>query len=95
MKKFAFLPIAALVFASACDARKDQKQQPVEPSIPSFSADLAGENGTLVTGRPAVCVAYDNEIVRTKAQLERNPSDADLQAEVTMLEQIITDSCSN
>ncbi len=88
MKKFAFLPIAALVFASACDARKDQQQQIIEPSIPAFSADIAGENGSVAdTGESTVCFAYKADLAAAKTA-----NDADKIATFTA---IIEDACTN
>jgi hypothetical protein len=86
MKKFAFLPIVALVFASACDARQDQRQQIIEPSIPSFSADLAGESGSVDTGESTVCTAYKADLDAAKAA-----NDAEKVATFTA---IIEDACT-
>ncbi len=87
MKKLAFLPIAAFVFASACDARQDPQQQPVEPNIPSFSADLAGESGTVDSGESTVCSAYKTDLAAAKAA-----NDA---GKVATFEAIIEDACTN
>ncbi len=86
MKKFALLPIVALVFASACDARQDQQKQLVEPSIPSFSADLAGESGSVDTGESTVCTAYKADLDAAKAA-----NDAEKVATFTA---IIEDACT-
>ncbi len=87
MKKFAFLPIVALVFASACDARQDQRQQIIEPSIPSFSADLAGESGSVDTGESTVCFAYKADLAAAQTA-----GDAD---KIATFSAIIEDACTN
>ena len=86
MKKFAFLPLAAIILASACDARQDSKQQPIEPSIPSFSADIGGESGTVDTGESTVCTTYKADLAAAKSA-----NDAE---KVVTFQAIVDDACT-
>ena len=86
MKKFAFVPLFAIALVAGCQDQKAAKELPVEPSIPSFSADLAGESGLVSSEESTVCSAY-------KADLEaaKTANDADKVATFTA---IIEDACT-
>ena len=87
MKKFAFVPLFAIALVAGCQDQKVAKETPVEPNIPAFSADLAGESGFIDTGESTVCVAYKADLAAAQAA-----NDA---GKVATFTAIIEDACTN
>ena len=87
MKKFALVPLFAIALVAGCQDQKVVKELPVEPSIPSFSADLAGESGFIASDESTVCVAYKADLEAAKAANEAD--------KVATFTAIIEDACTN
>ena len=92
MKKFAFLPIAALVFAAACDS--PNKLSPMEAEEVSIPASLsASASVSSIEGPSTLCVAYGTRLDEIKAQLAATPDDEDLKMGAASFQSFIDAEC--
>ena len=92
MKRFALLPLAALLALAGCQDQKqaDQLQAEAELTGPSLSASVSSE----LAGRSVVCVAYDNGLAKLQTKLTQDPSNEDLQEQVEQHQNFINTQCN-
>jgi hypothetical protein len=89
----------ALVFLAACNDAEPRTQAlaptAVEPSS-SAMAPQAAPNLAVAIGKQvaSICKAYRKAGVQAKADLAKNPGDAELQAQVKALDEMIDDACN-
>jgi hypothetical protein len=86
----------ALIAACQDDKRPDVAIAPTAPAAASALTPDAAPNLAVAIGNQvaSICKAYRKAGVQAKADLAKNPTDAELQAQAKALDEMIDDACN-
>ena len=91
--------VLALALVVACNDETPRPEAAVAPTASNETSELtpdAGPNMAVAIGNQiaTVCKAYRKALVKAKKDLIKDPTDAQLQADVKALDEMIDDACN-
>ena len=91
--------VLALTLVVACNDETPRPEAAVAPTASNETSALtpdAGPNMAVAIGNQiaSICKAYKKAAIQAKADLKKNPTDAQLQADVKALDEMIDDACN-
>ena len=92
MKRTIPLLLGVLFIASCDDAPKKTAPVPTSPALTPASARASQSAG--VSGGSTICRVYVTERDVAKTELDQAPADTVLQARVTSLDALVTETCN-
>ena len=91
--------VLALALVVACNDETPRPESAVAPTASSEASALtpdAGPNMAVAIGNQiaSICKTYRKASVQAKKDLQKNPTDAQLQSDVKALDEMIDDACN-
>jgi hypothetical protein len=91
--------VLALAVVVSCNDDTPRPEAPVAPTASNETSALtpdAGPNMAVAIGNQiaSICKAYRKAAVQAKVDLKKKPTDAQLKADVTALDEMIDDACN-
>jgi len=91
--------VLALSLVASCNDEAPRPEKAVAPSASDAKSALtpnAGPNMAVAIGKQiaSICKTYRKASVQAKADLKKNPTDAQLQEDVKTLDEMIDDACN-
>ena len=91
--------VLALTLVASCNDETPRPEAPVAPSASNAKSALTpdgGPNMAVAIGNQiaSICKTYRKASLQAKKSLMKNPTDAQLQADVKALDEMIDDACN-
>jgi hypothetical protein len=95
----AAIGVLALTLVASCNDETPRPEKAVAPIATSETSPLtpnAGPNMAVAIGNQiaSICKTYRKASIQAKKDLQKNPNDAQLQADVKALDEMIDDACN-